>query len=223
MKKAIIIGAGRFGYSVANRLSELGSEVMVIDTNEKRLSVLKGLVSQTIIMNAVDRDALSEKIANRNFDAGVVGIGDDFSTALLIVLYLKQFGIPYVVARASNPRQGVIMKKIGVDIVVTPEDDMGHQLAEKLILADSEQIDLSPDTSIIKVLTPEVLVGKPIKEIDFSQKGFRFLFAGRRYTDQGFVKLAYPEDEEFEISEGDFLVFVGDTRRVAKTMEELRD
>ncbi|RKZ31928.1 TrkA family potassium uptake protein [bacterium] len=219
MKKTLIVGAGRFGYTTANRLSELGAEVVVIDKNEKRLSALKSLVSNTLILDAIDRDAFASEIETGNFDAGVVAIGDDFSTALLAALYMKQGGIPYIVARASNPKQAKIFRKIGVELVVMPEDDMGHRLAEKLILKESEQIDLSPDTSIVRVVAPPGFIGKKLGEINFAEKGFNFLFVARKYTDQGFVKMAFPDETDFEVAENDYLLFSGDTRRIAAFLE----
>ncbi|MCK5832577.1 TrkA family potassium uptake protein [bacterium] len=219
MKKIIIIGAGRFGYATANRLSELGSKVTVIDTDEKRLFLLRSLVAETFILDAIDREAIGAKLTEQNYDAGVVGIGDDFSTALLVSLYMKQYGVPLIVARASNPKQARIFKKIGVNMVVTPEDEMGHHLAEKLILADSEQIDLSVNSSIIRVLAPESFIDKSIQELEITDKGFYLVFIARRYTKQGFVKMAFPDETDFKIARNDYLVFAGDTRRITAFVE----
>ena len=219
MKKAIIVGAGRFGYACANRLSEMGSYVVVVDVEEKRLQPLKGLVSEVMILDAVDKEALAAEIKDGDYEAGVIAVGDDFSTALLIGLYFKELKVPYIVSRASNPKQARILQKIGMDLVVTPEDEMGHNLAEKLILEGSEQIDLSPDTSVVRVNAPKGFIGKDLGEIEMKGKGFHFLFAARRYTDQGFVKMAFPDESDFEIAEGDFLLFAGDTRRIAAFLE----
>lgn len=219
MKKIIIVGAGRFGYSTAKRLSELGARVTVIDTNEKRLEQLKNLVSCVFVIDAIDREAFEAEVVGGGYDAGVVAIGDNFTTALLVSLYLKQFGVPRIVARASNPKQGRILIKIGVDLIVTPEDEMGHRLAERLILADSEQIDLSSDTSVVRVVVPKRFVGKTLGELAFKGKGFDFLFAARTYTEQGFVKIAYADETDFRLASGDYLLFAGETHRIASFVE----
>jgi len=223
MKKILIIGAGRFGYTTANRLSELGAEIVVIERDEKRSNSLRSLVSETLILDAIERESFLEEIKDKGYEAGVVAIGDDFSTALLVSLYLKQGGVPYVVARASSPKQAAIFRRIGVDLVVTPEDEVGQRLAEKLILRDSEQIDLSPDTSVVRITAPEIFVGKKLSEIGLTGKGFNFLFVARRYTEQGFVKMAFPDEGDFEIAEGDFFLLAGDTRRIAVFLESVHD
>lgn len=222
MKKTLIVGAGRFGYRTANRLSELGNVVVVIDKNEKRLSLLRNLVSKVFLMDAIDREAFGFEVERGNYDAGVVAIGDDFSTALLVALYMRQFGIPFIVARASNPKQKKIFSKIGVDLVVTPEDEMGNALAEKLILMDSEQINLSPEVSVIRVSAPKSFTGLTPKDIKQKEKGFHFLLVARPYPEQSFVKIAHPDDTEFKINEGDYLLFAGDTRRIASFMESAK-
>ncbi len=223
MKKILIVGAGRFGYTAASRLSELGAEVVVMERDERRANALRSMVSDVFILDAVDRETLLPEIENTGFDAGVVAIGDDFSTALLVCLYMKQANIPYIVARASTPKQGTIFRRIGVDMVVTPEDEVGHNLAERLILRESEQIDLSPDTSIVRAIAPKNFIGKKLSEIQISGKGFHFLFIARRYIEQGFVKIAFPGEVDFEIIEGDFFVFAGDTRRIASFLESVND
>jgi len=219
MKKVLIVGAGRFGSTTANRLSELGAEVTSVDTNQKKLVNLKSMVSKTLVLNAIDMDAIKEEIESNDYNAGVVAIGENFSTVLLVSLYMIRFGIKYVVARASNPNEAKILRKIGVDLVITPEDEMGQSLAERLILAESEQIDLSPDTSVVRVLAPPKFIGKNIGELELASKGIYFLFIARRYTEQGFVKMVFPDELDFKITEGDYLLFAGDTRRIASFME----
>ena len=38
MKNVLLIGAGRFGRHIAMQLSQLGHQVMAVDTNEERIN-----------------------------------------------------------------------------------------------------------------------------------------------------------------------------------------
>ena len=43
MKNVLLIGAGRFGRHIAMQLSQLGHQVMAVDTNEERINDVLGI------------------------------------------------------------------------------------------------------------------------------------------------------------------------------------
>ena len=56
MKNILLIGAGRFGRHIAVQLSQLGHQVMAVDTNEERISdVLPYSLLDTYMANEVYR------------------------------------------------------------------------------------------------------------------------------------------------------------------------
>ena len=49
MKNVLLIGAGRFGRHIAMQLSQLGHQVMAVDTNEERINDLLPFVTNAQI------------------------------------------------------------------------------------------------------------------------------------------------------------------------------
>ena len=49
MKSILLIGLGRFGKNIAEKLNELGHEVMAIDKSEKRVNAVLPIVTDAQI------------------------------------------------------------------------------------------------------------------------------------------------------------------------------
>ncbi|TCP69263.1 TrkA family protein [Baia soyae] len=127
-----VIGLGRFGSSIATTLYKEGNEVLAIDIDEPRIDEIKEQVSHTVITDSTDEEAL-RAIGIRNFDTVIVAIGDDIQASILTVLVLKELGIRQVVAKTLNKRHAQVLYKIGADMVVFPERDMGERVAHHLM------------------------------------------------------------------------------------------
>jgi len=81
-KQYAIIGMGRFGSSIANRLYEAGNEVLGIDRDEVRIEESRDFVTHAVIADTTEENALRE-IGIRNFDVVVVSIGNDIQASIL--------------------------------------------------------------------------------------------------------------------------------------------
>ena len=124
MKSYIVFGCGKFGSSVAKTLSELGNEVMIVDINMDSIEEIADYVTTAIQCDVMDQNATSE-MGLKNFDAAVVAIGTNFEAAIMSTVLAKEAGIEYIVAKAINNRQALILKKLGADKIIFPERDMG--------------------------------------------------------------------------------------------------
>ena len=79
MKKSyVVIGMGRFGSSVAERLCELGNEVLAIDTDSEKIQRMESKVTCAVVADARDEDVL-RSLGARSCDCAIVAIGSDLS------------------------------------------------------------------------------------------------------------------------------------------------
>ena len=85
----------------------------------------------------------------------------------MTTLLLKELGIPYVVAKASSEIHERVLRKIGADRIILPEQEMGIRIANNLISGNIlDHIQLSSEYSIIEMgILPEWR-GKSIIELD---------------------------------------------------------
>lgn len=165
-KQFVIFGLGRFGISLATTLSEAGYEVMVVDKCEESIQEIAPFVTHAVQADAADMDTL-KSLGIRNFDVAIVAIGKDIQSSIMTTLLLKELGIPYVVAKASSEIHERVLRKIGADRIILPEQEMGIRIANNLISGNIlDHIQLSSEYSIIEMgILPEWR-GKSIIELD---------------------------------------------------------
>lgn len=170
MKQFVVIGCGRFGQSVAIKLAELGSEVMVVDDNQEIIQFMADKVTYAVQADATDENAI-KALGIRNFDVAVVTIGSDIQSSILVTLLVKELGVKHIVAKAQNPAHAKVLYKIGANRVVFPEKEMGVKVAKSLVSSNVlDLIDLAPDVSILEIKMRDEWIGKSLVEINMRRK-----------------------------------------------------
>jgi trk system potassium uptake protein TrkA len=203
-KQFVVIGCGRFGTSVAHKLTELDCEVMVIDQNEEIIQNLSNVVTHAVQADATDENAL-KSLGIRNFDVAIVTIGGDIQASILVTLIVKELGVKHIVAKAQNDLHAKVLYRIGADRIVFPERDMGARVAKNLVSENIlDYIELSPDYSIVEVVALKDWVGKSLKELNFrAQYGINVMAIKNGLN----LNIAVKADEK--IKHGDILVVIG--------------
>ena len=80
MKKTVLlIGLGRYGRHVAEKLHELHHEIMAVDKSEARVNMVLPYVTNALVADSTDEEFL-RSLGIRNFDLCIVAIGDDFQS-----------------------------------------------------------------------------------------------------------------------------------------------
>ncbi|USB35118.1 TrkA family potassium uptake protein [Paenibacillus sp. YPG26] len=162
----VVIGLGRFGSSLAMELIELGYEVLGVDRNEEVVSDMSDFLTHTVVADATDEEML-RSLGIRNFDCGIVAIGDDIQTSIMATILLKEMGIRTVVSKAISTLHGRALEKLGVDKVVYPERDMGVRVAHQLVNPNLvDYIELSKDYSIVELKVPQSLDGRTLSDLN---------------------------------------------------------
>ena len=171
MKKTyIVVGLGRFGSALAERLCELGNEVLAIDTSAECVQHMENSVTCAVVGDARDEGVL-RSLGARNYDCAIVAIGSNLASSVIITLNLKELGIQRVICKATDEIQKKALEKVGADRVVVPEREMGFKLAQALTSSSVlDFIELSPDYGIADVQVPDKWVGKTLRELNLRAK-----------------------------------------------------
>ncbi|MBS5703732.1 MAG: TrkA family potassium uptake protein [Butyricicoccus pullicaecorum] len=170
MKSVLVIGLGRFGTCFAKKMMQLGNEVMAMDISEERVNEIAPIVTSAEIGDCT-KEALIASIGVRNFDLCVVAIGDNFQSSLEITALLKDYGAPYVLARANRDVHAKFLLRNGADEVAYPEQALATHLAA-LHTNDSifDFIRLNDEYSIYEIAAPREWVGKTILKANVRTK-----------------------------------------------------
>jgi len=126
---------------------------------------------------------------------------------------LKEMGIKHIIAKAVTRLHGKVLENLGVDRVVYPERDMAIRIAHTLIHPNIvEQLELSPEYSIVELPAPDIFVGKSLKDMELrSEYGVNLIAIKRKVMEAG------TEQEKWNVNphptdvihKGDLLVLVG--------------
>lgn len=203
-KQYIVIGLGRFGRSVAMNLGALGHEVLAVDSREENVEHIAPFVTQAVQANATDEETLQE-LGISSFDAAIVCIGANSRDSILVTVLCKELGVPQVVVKAEDELHAKILRKVGADRVVFPEQDMGQRVARSLDAPGIlDMMELAADYRIAEIVVPESWCGKTLVDIHV-RRNYGLAIIGIR---RGREFLASP-GAEARLHEGDVLLVLG--------------
>lgn len=117
-KYIVIIGCGRLGSLLANRLSGLTHQVVVIDSEPAKFDALSSgeFTGFRIIGDAVELETLRE--ANIEKADCLLAVTNDDNVNLMVAQIAKNlFQVEKVVARVYDPAREAIYRKFGIEIV----------------------------------------------------------------------------------------------------------
>jgi trk system potassium uptake protein TrkA len=179
-KRIAVVGLGRFGFSLAVNLQRLGCDVIAIDSDINVVEDIKDSVSKAYVLDATDRRAL-EDAGVKEVDAACVSMGRDLQASVLAALLLREIGVKYIISTATNELHRKILEKIGVDLVISPEKDMGARIAYRLMHPSViERIEVSSDVDMIEVAPPHWVISKTLEELNLPETFGVRIFAIKR-------------------------------------------
>jgi trk system potassium uptake protein TrkA len=112
--KALVIGCGRVGSSVALELDRLGWEVVAIDEKEDALHRLGEHWSGGFVVgHGMDMGILTEA-GIEDADAVVVATDGDNTNLVIGQLAQKSFGITTTIVRVLDPARAALYKDLGL-------------------------------------------------------------------------------------------------------------
>jgi trk system potassium uptake protein TrkA len=175
-------------------------------------------LTHAVVLDVTDEDAL-RSLGLRNFDVAVVAIGHDVQASIMATVLLKEIGVPMVVAKAASDLHGRTLAKVGADKVIYPERDMGARVAHSLLTGSvMDYIELSPEYTIMELVSPDKMLGKSLRELDLRRRFGINVMAIKRGEQINAAPLATDQVEA-----GDLLVLLGSNecvRRLERMLQE---
>ena len=217
MKSFCIIGLGKFGTSLALRLAEEGSQVMILDTDADKVTALADMFTNAVIGDATNETVLRSAGVS-DYECAVVCFTGNINQNILLAIMLKEMGIKKVVARATNDGHKKVLERIGVDLIVDPEKDMGEKLAFRLTKENvSEFIEFS-GYKLIEMKVPDEWAGKNLIDLDVRRKHGVNIIAVTSATD-GAADVSPSPARLF--SKGEQMLVIGSDKDIEKLMNQL--
>lgn len=116
-KYIVVVGCGRLGSLLANRLSRDGNSVVVIDPVETTLDDLSPDFSGFRINGDATHMAVLKAAKLKNADVLIATTSEDNVNLMVAQVAQKVFRVPHVLARVFDPRREEIYAQLGIDTI----------------------------------------------------------------------------------------------------------
>lgn len=169
LQKVMIIGGGKTGLFLAQRLADFNISVKIIERSKERCYYLAEHLENVIILHGDGTDInLLEEENLDDMDALVTSTGFDEDN-LLLALMAKNRGIDDVIAKVSRGIYADMVSQMGVDMALNPQDIAVSQILRiiqgKKRIVSSQLIQGQAEIMEVIVDQRMKIVDKPLKKM----------------------------------------------------------
>ncbi|WP_339105045.1 cation:proton antiporter [Haloterrigena salinisoli] len=212
--RVLIIGGGRVGRSLAERLEARGENVVIIEEDLATLEALRNEGFTARRGDGTDVDVLREAGAE-NAKTVVAATGDDDANLLVAQLAKSNFDVENVIARANNPSNASAFEDLGVETISAAESTawaIDNQIERPALSNWMSELGRSGDVQEIEI-TDDALVGKQIVDIGGDlPNGVLIALVSRNGTSE-------VPTPDVELQRGDHITLIGRSEAVSEAIE----
>lgn len=127
----VIVGCGRLGSYLANRLSRDGHSVVVVDINESTFDALAAEYSGFQVEGDATEFAVLKQAKTDRADLVIAASREDNINLMVAQIAKKIFHVPRVMARVFDPKREELYRALGIE-TICPTSIAGDVFLESL-------------------------------------------------------------------------------------------
>lgn len=226
--KYIVIGLGNFGASLAEKLTNMGNEVIGVDNQITKIEALKDKITHAICLDSTDANAVTN-LPLKDTDIVIVAIGEDKGALILATALMKQLKVKRLISRAVSPLQQMVLEAMGVDEIIHPEEETAERWSKKLNLHGVvDSFELTGHFSIVEVKVPEKYYGRTLQEIGLRREYNIIVLTTIKVEDEENELGVAMKNAEVQgvassqtvLNKGDVMVLYGNNRDIKRLLAE---
>lgn len=165
-----VFGLGRYGVAVAKELVENGKEVIAVDADQKIVNDASAYLPVCKCADVTDAEVIS-RLGIGSIDTVIVCMASNLEASVMAITLCKEAGVKTVIAKCANEMHQKILRRVGADKVVFPENESGIRLAKNLLSSGFiDMISLSKDVSMLEIDMKKEWLGKNLIELNLRKK-----------------------------------------------------
>lgn len=217
MKSFLVIGMGRFGHHLTENLLERDNDVMIVDSDERKLEDMVPYATSAKIGDCTRPEVL-KSLGLDNFDSIFICIGTNFQSSLEITSLVKEMGGKHVVSKATRDIQAKFLLRNGADEVIYPEKDLAENLAARYSVSNVfDYIELAQGYAIYEIPPIAEWVGKSIRQSDIAAR-YRVSILGIRRAEGASTIMP---SADYVIREDEHLIVLAEDKNVKMILKKL--
>ncbi len=210
-KTYAVFGLGRYGIAVARELISNGMEVIAVDCDERIVNTAAGELPICKCADVTDPDVIRQ-LGISNVDVVIVSMASNLEASVMAVTLCKEIGVKTVIAKSSNEMHQKILKRVGADKVVFPENESGIRLAKNLLSSGFvDMVSLAKNVSMIELDIRPEWVGKNLIELNLRKKHSINVVAVRKGE-----SVSVDIDPHAQLQADDTLIVIANTEKLSR-------
>ncbi|MBR3704459.1 MAG: TrkA family potassium uptake protein [Oscillospiraceae bacterium] len=210
-KTYAVFGLGRYGLAVARELVVNGAEVIAVDLDENVVNAAASELPICKCADITDLEAVTQ-LGIHNVDTVIVAMASNLEASVMAVTLCKELGVKTVMAKCANEMHQKILKRVGADQVLFPENESGIRLAKNLLSSGFvDMISLSKNVSMVELDVRDEWIGRSLIELNLRKKYSINVVAIRKGE---MVSVDINPEEKLEQSAT--LIVIANTEKLAK-------
>jgi len=228
--KYIVVGLGVFGSSIAQKLAEMGNEVIGVDLCMSKVEGIKDKITHAISLDATDIEAV-KNLPLDDTDVVIIGIGQDKAANIMASALMKQMHVKRLISRAVDPLQRTVLETMGIEEIIHPERETADRWAQKLNLKGVvDSFELDSKFSIVEATIPKEYHEKTIKELNINEE-FDIIILTTMNVSSSKNELGASREEksvqgiaraDTVLYKGEIMVLYGNNKDIRRLLEEHR-
>jgi len=175
-ERAVIIGGGNIGLSVAQALETRGSgrlRAKVIEKNRAQAERAADALERTIVLNGDGLGAAMLAEAGIARADAVLAVTDDDKTNMLAAVRAKAEGCPFAIALINDPTLIPLMEPLGIDAYINPRattvSSILRHIRHGMVRGVYSVGDAEGEVLEAEVLSTSSIAGVALRDIDFPE------------------------------------------------------
>jgi len=210
-----IIGLGKFGFALAQRLVELGHSVVGVDGDERAIRRAQSILAQVYQADAEDKEAL-EQLGFKDLDHVIVSVGHSMEASILVAMNLQELGVPKVWVKAMSEEHQKVLDRLGVDMVVFPEQYVARQLAYRLAVPGLLDYLALGEGIMVREVKVDKWAGQTLRDLNLPSTHNIQVVAVKS---SGAEEFSFVPRADVPLKEGDVLVLLGKSENVLEATQ----
>lgn len=166
MKKSVaVLGLGNYGKSLAEKLYDMGADVLVVDKDENLIKEFSSKCSAAICADLCNEEAVAA-LGLKNMDVVITSVAKNLTASIIAVAVAKEQGVPLIIAKSSSDRMSSILLRVGANKVIDPEEEGGVRSARILMSSSFKDFfELDDNMYVVEMAPKKDWVGKSLLEL----------------------------------------------------------
>ncbi|MGN0317551.1 MAG: Trk system potassium transporter TrkA [Lachnospira sp.] len=217
----IIVGCGKIGMTLTEKLSKEGNDITIIDKNQKRIDMVTGLYD---VMGYAGNGASYSVLKEAGIDDAdlLIAVTGSDELNLLCCTLAGRGGKCAKIARVRTPdyseEAAYLREKLGLEMIINPEFEASTEAARLLYMPTALEIDrfAHGQAEMVKIKVPDnnIMIGRQIADICKKNNSVNVLICAVERDGN----LTIPSGR-FVIEKGDVISFIASRKNVREFMK----